>query len=180
MIKSKWYALHVNSGQENTVKQNLKTRIRSMNAESKIFDVVIPKRDVAEIKNGKKLVSTKNFFPGYIIVNCIMDNESWDIIYRTPGVISFAGRSTKPVPLRQKEVDDFLSPQTEETVNEIPVVENIGFNIGDSLIVKSGPFSGNSGYVVEIYPKTLKLKVMVDLFGRETPVELDLGQVSKI
>lgn len=176
--KFKWYAIHVKSGQENTVQKNLESRIRSMNAESKFGESVIPTHDIAEIKNGKRVISTKRSLPGYIIIQCVMDDESWELINNTPGVISFSGQRGKPTPLRQSEVNKFLSPQ--EDSDNTTLNADIGFEIGDGITVKSGPFSGNSGYVSEVYPKTLKIKAMVNLFGRETSVELGIDQISKI
>jgi len=182
----KWYVLHTQSGYENKVRQNIEARIRSMNIEAKVHEVVIPMQDQIELKQGKKVVVQKKVFPGYLLVRCALDDESWSVIRNTPGVTGFAGPGNKPLHLRRREVEDFLGTgEVEEAGVETagkggPKKLKIEFDVGDPVRVKDGPFADFDGLVTEINEDHLKLKVLVNIFGRETPLELNFAQVAKI
>jgi transcriptional antiterminator NusG len=176
----KWYVLHTQSGYENKVRQNIEARRASMNMESKVHEVVIPMEDVVEFKQGKKVVVQKKMFPGYLLVRCSLDDDSWYVIRNTPGVTGFVGAGNKPQPLPRKDVENFLQvkPDTEETPKRTrPRLE---YEINETVRVKEGPFADFSGEIVEINEDQLKLKVLVNIFGRETPVELEFSQVAKL
>lgn len=175
-----WYVVHSYAGYENKVKSNLESRISSMNIEDEIFEVVIPMEDVVEVKNGKKVTVQKKVFPGYLLVRCYMTDESWSVIRNTPGVTGFVGLGTKPTPLSRKEIEGILEVPLEsgkEVKKAKPLLE---FEIGETVRVKEGPFADFSGQIAEINEDHLKLKVLVNIFGRETPVELEFSQVSKL
>ncbi len=175
-----WYVVHSYAGYENKVKSNLESRISSMNIEDEIFEVVIPVEDVVEVKNGRKVTVSKKVFPGYLLVRCYLTDESWSVIRNTPGVTGFVGLGTKPTPLSRKEVESILAVP-EESGKEVkkakPLLE---FEVGETVRVKEGPFADFSGQIAEINEDHLKLKVLVNIFGRETPVELEFSQVSKL
>ena len=178
----KWFVVHTQSGYEKKVKQNLEARTSSMNMEGRIHEVVIPMEDVIEFKNGKKVVVQKKMFPGYLLVRCHLDDDSWYVIRNTPGVTGFVGQGTKPSPLRRKEVETFLAVKAEgeerqPTRKGRPRLE---YEIGETVRVKEGPFADFSGEIVEINEDQLKVKVLVNIFGRETPVELEFSQVAKL
>ena len=151
-----------------------------MNIEDEIFEVVIPVEDVVEVKNGRKVTVSKKVFPGYLLVRCYLTDESWSVIRNTPGVTGFVGLGTKPTPLSRKEVESILAVP-EESGKEVkkakPLLE---FEVGETVRVKEGPFADFSGQIAEINEDHLKLKVLVNIFGRETPVELEFSQVSKL
>nr|MBA2626094.1 transcription termination/antitermination factor NusG [Acidimicrobiia bacterium] len=177
-----WYVLHTQSGYEKKVKSNLESRIRSMNMEDSIFEVVIPMEDVVEFKGGKKVVVQKKVFPGYLYVRCFLDDRSWDVIRNTPGVTGFLGPGGKPQALRRKEVEAVLAvPDEAETEGvqrrQRPKLE---YEVGESVRVREGPFADFSGQIAEINEDQLKVKVLVNIFGRETPVELEFSQVAKL
>jgi transcription termination/antitermination protein NusG len=177
-----WYVVHSQSGYEKKVKANLEARIQSMNMEEMIFEIVIPMEDVVEFKGGRKQVVQKKVFPGYLLVRCEMDDSSWYCIRNTPGVTGFVGQSRfgqKPTPLSRREVETFLSVKggQDAAPRRKPKLE---YQVGESVRVKEGPFADFSGQVVEINADHMKLKVLVNIFGRETPVELDFSQVSKL
>jgi transcriptional antiterminator NusG len=178
-----WYVVHTQSGYEKKVTANLHARIQSMNMEDKIFEVVIPMEDVVEFKNGKKLTVQRKVFPGYLLVRCRMDDESWYCIRNTPGVTGFVGQSRqgqKPTPLTRREVLTFLSAKgdgAEQTTRTKPRLE---YEVGESVRVKEGPFADFSGEIAEINADHMKLKVLVNIFGRETLVEMDFSQVAKL
>jgi transcriptional antiterminator NusG len=175
-----WFVVHTYAGYENKVKSNLESRIQSMNMEDRIYEVVIPVEDVVEFKNGKKVVVSKKVFPGYLLVRCELDDDSWYVVRNTPGVTGFVGHGAKPVPLRRKDVETFLgvpTPGTEVTRKTRPRLE---YEVGETVRVKEGPFADFSGSVAEINEDQLKLKVLVNIFGRETPVELEFAQVAKL
>jgi transcriptional antiterminator NusG len=174
----KWFVVKVMSGHETTAQKNIEARIRSLNLEEKIFECLMPKHDVAEIKAGKKVIRSKKTFPGYLLVRCIMDDETWTAIKNTPDVAGFVGSGDKPIALKRKELDSFLT--TNHSVDPTPENFALGFDRNDPVKVKSGPFAEHDGYIIDLNNKTLKLKVMVNLFGRETPVELDVSQVVKL
>jgi transcriptional antiterminator NusG len=175
-----WFVIHSYAGYENKVKSNLESRIASMNMEESIFEVVIPMEDVVEFKNGKKQVVSKKVFPGYLLVRLVLDDNSWSVVRNTPGVTGFVG--PRPVPLSRKEVESILQVKPEEgdgtsTRKSRPRLE---YEEGESVRVREGPFADFSGTIAEINEDQLKLKVLVNIFGRETPVELDFAQVAKL
>jgi transcriptional antiterminator NusG len=176
-----WFVVHTQSGYEKKVKQNLEARTQSMNMEGRILEVVIPMEEVIEFKGGKKVVSQKKMFPGYLLVRCHLDDDSWYVIRNTPGVTGFVGQGSKPSPLRRKEVETFLAvkPEGEEQAARKgrPRFE---YEIHETVRVKEGPFADFSGEIVEINEDQLKVKVLVNIFGRETPVELEFSQVAKL
>ncbi len=177
-----WYVVHTQSGYEKKVKANLEARIQSMNMENEIFEIVIPMEDVVEFKGGRKQTVQKKVFPGYLLVRCNMDDSSWYCVRNTPGVTGFVGQNKfgqKPTPLSRREVETFLSVKGGQDLapRRKPKLE---YQVGESVRVKEGPFADFSGQVVELNPDHMKLKVLVNIFGRETPVELDFSQVSKL
>ena len=176
----RWYVVHTYAGYENKVKSNLESRISSMNQEERIFEVVIPVEDVIEFKSGKKVVVSKKMFPGYLLVRADIDDQSWSTIRNTPGVTGFVGPGTKPTPLSRREVETFLQverPGAAEVKKSRPRLE---YEISESVRVKEGPFADFTGTIAEINEDQLKLKVLVNIFGRETPVELEFAQVAKL
>jgi transcriptional antiterminator NusG len=173
-----WYVVHTYSGYENKVKTNLESRIHTMQMEGKIFGVHIPMEDVMEIKSGKKQVVKKKQFPGYLLVRMVYDNDSWYVVRNTPGVTGFvsAGTGSKPTPLSKHEVEKILAVKKEEVRPQV----RLGFEEGDIVRITSGPFADFNGTINEINPDQAKLKVLVNIFDRETPVELSFDQVSKV
>ncbi|MCB0952748.1 MAG: transcription termination/antitermination factor NusG [Microthrixaceae bacterium] len=174
--------MHTQSGYENKVRQNLEARTSSMNMEHRIYEVVIPMEDVVEFKAGKKVVVQKKMFPGYLLVRCRLDDDSWYVIRNTPGVTGFVGAGNKPSPLPRRDVETFLAVKTEEEQAQAPKRQRprLAYEINETVRVKEGPFADFSGEIVEINEDQLKLKVLVDIFGRETPVELEFSQVAKL
>ena len=179
-----WYVVHTQSGYEKKVTANLGARIQSMNMEDRIYEVVIPMEEVEEFKNGRKQTVQKKVFPGYILVRCQMDDESWYCIRNTPGVTGFVGQSRhgqKPTPLSRREVQTFLAAKGDGTgglpTRKKPKLE---YDVGESVRVKEGPFADFAGTIAEINADHMKLKVLVNIFGRETLVEMDFAQVSKL
>ena len=179
-----WYVVHTQSGYEKKVTANLNARIQSMNMEDQIYEVVIPMEPVVEFKNNKKQTVMRKVFPGYILVRCEMNDESWYCIRNTPGVTGFVGQSDrgqKPTPLRRREVRTFLAPKTEGTDDQVSRPKpKLDFDEGESVRVKEGPFADFLGTIAEINADHMKLKVLVNIFGRETLVEMDFSQVSKL
>jgi transcriptional antiterminator NusG len=176
-----WYVVHTYAGYENKVKSNLQSRIASMNMEDRIFECVIPMEDVIEFKGGKKVTVQKKVFPGYLLVRCELDDDSWRVVRNTPGVTGFVGLGAKPTPLSRKEVESILQVQpegTEGTKKTRP--HRPMYEIGESVRVKEGPFADFTGQINEINEDQMKLKVLVNIFGRETPVELGFDQVAKL
>jgi len=171
----RWYIVHTYSGYEERVKRNLEQRIKYMDAGDKVFDVVIPTEDEIEIRSGQRRTVTKKIFPGYILVQMTMCDEGWDVVRNTPGVTGFVGGGNKPTPLAKTEVDTILKQMTEG----LPQVK-ISFRKGESVRVVDGPFIDFVGVVDEINVDKGKLKALLTLFGRETPVELDFLQVEKL
>ena len=178
----RWYVVHTQSGYEKKVKQNLEARTSSMNMEERIHEVVIPMEDVVELgKGGQKKVVQKKMFPGYLLVRCELDDDSWYVIRNTPGVTGFVGQGAKPSPLPRKDVESFLSVST-ETPEEVAhrAKPRLEYEMGETVRVKEGPFADFSGQIIEINEDQLKLKVLVNIFGRETPVELEFSKVAKL
>jgi len=173
-----WYVVHTYAGYENKVKANLHSRIGSMQMEDKIFDVVIPMEDVMEIKGGKKQVVQRKVFPGYLLVKMIYDNDSWYVVRNTPGVTGFvsSGTGTKPTPLSKREVEKILAVKQETQVKPTFRLE---WEEGDVVRIIAGPFADFTGTIAEINVEQSKLKVLVNIFDRETPVELAFDQVAK-
>lgn len=177
-MEKNWYVLHTYSGYENKVKANLEKRVESMEMTDKIFRVLVPVEEETEIKNGKTKTVVKKIFPGYVIVEMVMTDDSWYVVRNTPGVTGFvgsAGAGSKPTPLLPEEVESLLK--------QMGVAEpraEIDFEIKESVKVKDGPFANFVGSIEDIQIEKRKLKVHVNMFGRETPVELDFSQVEKI
>lgn len=174
--KGDWYVVHTYSGYENKIKVDLTKRVESMNMQDKIFDVLIPEEQEIEYKNGKRKIVNKRVFPGYVLVNMLLDDESWYVVHHTPGVTGFVGSGTKPIPLQQDEIDRILNKMGIN--NKIP--QNIDVNPGDIVRVKSGPFENFEGVVKEVLAERGKLRVNISMFGRETPVELEYEQIDKL
>ena len=178
-----WFVVHTQSGYEKKVKSNLESRIHSMNMEDSIFEVVIPMEDVIEFKNGKKVVVQKKVFPGYLYVRCFLDDHSWDVIRNTPGVTGFVGTAGKPIPLSRRDVEAALAVPEDEAEDGQPSRKQrpkLEYEVGESVRVKTGPFADFSGQIAEINEDQLKVKVLVNIFGRETPVELEFAEVAKL
>jgi len=174
-----WYVIHTYAGYENKVKTNLGSRIHTMQMEDKIFDVVIPMEDVMEIKSGRKQVVQKKVFPGYLLVKMIYDDDSWYVVRNTPGVTGFvsSGTGQKPTPLSRREVEKILTVKAEETKKPAFRLE---FEEGDVVRIISGPFADFNGTISEINVDQSKVKVLVNIFDRETPVELSFDQVARV
>jgi len=176
-----WYVVHTQSGYENKVKQNLESRITSFNMEERIFEVVVPMEDVIEFKGGRKEVVKKKVFPGYLLVRCRLDDETQYMIRNTPGITGYAGPGGKPSPLRRREVEKFLGVPDQPGDEPKPRTKpSMMYEVGETVRVKDGPFADFQGQIEDINEEQLKLKVLVNIFGRETPVELDFGQVAKL
>lgn len=171
----RWYIIHTYSGYEERVKRALEQRIKFMDAEDKIFQIVIPTEDEIEVKGGQRRTVTKRVFPGYVLVQMKMDDESWSVVRNTPGVTGFVGSGNKPTPLSEAEVEAILK-QMKEGIPRIKV----GFRKGDSVRVVDGPFTDFVGVVDEINEAKGKVRVLLTLFGRETSVELDFLQVQRL
>jgi transcriptional antiterminator NusG len=169
--KPKWYVVHTYSGHENKVKANIEKLVENRGMEDVITEIVVPTEEKIEIKNGKKKTKQKKIFPGYVIVKMIMNDESWYVVRNTRGVTGFVGPGSKPIPLSDEEVKNM---GIEESVAEIDVV------VGDSVKVTSGPFESFIGVIKGINLEKQTLKVLISMFGRETPVELDFTQIEKL
>ena len=177
----RWYVVHTQSGYEKKVKQNLEARTQSMSMEDSIHECVIPMEDVVEFKNGKKQVVQKKVFPGYLLVRCDMTDDSWYVIRNTPGITGFVGQGAKPSPLPRRDVENFLTVKEEgDEVSTKRGKPRLEYEEGETVRVKEGPFADFSGEIVEINEDQLKVKVLVNIFGRETPVELEFSQVAKL
>ncbi len=171
-----WYVVHTYSGYERKVKQSLEERVRTLDLETEVRGVLIPTEDVVEMKGGKKVVTSKKFFPGYLLVNMRMSEELWHLVKNTPRVTGFVGEGRDPLPLSQVEIDGILN-RMEESV-EAPKPK-FRFAVGESVRIMDGPFANFAGKVEEVDNRRSTLKVMVSIFGRATPVELDFFQVEK-
>ena len=177
----KWYVVHTQSGYENKVQGNLAQRTKAMNKEDYIHEVVIPLENVVEFKQGKRVEVQKKMFPGYILVRARMYDEVWSVIRNTPGITGFVGAGNKPTPLPRKEVENFLGVNIDGEGQSIKRAKpRMGYEEGETVRVKEGPFADFSGEIIEINEDQLKLKVLVNIFGRETPVELEFAQVAKL
>ncbi len=173
-----WYVLHTYSGHENKVKLHLEKLIEAEGMEEKITQVLVPTEEIVEMKQGKKSSSTRKLFPSYILVEMEMDRVAWHLVTNAPGVTHFVGSGTKPQPLRKKEVDRILN-RVEESREQKKQTE-VPYSTGDHIKVTDGPFTDFTGVVEEVHPDRGKLKVMVSIFGRATPVELDFLQVAHV
>ena len=179
----KWYVVHTQSGYEKKVELNLNTRIQSMDMGDSIYEIVIPMEDVVEFKQGRKQTVQKKVFPGYLLVRCEMDDDTWFCIRNTPGVTGFVGQShkgQKPTPLSRREVETFLTAKGDGQDAPKRRAPKMEYEVGESVRVKEGPFADFNGTVAEINTDHLKLKVLVNIFGRETLVEMDFSQVAKL
>lgn len=174
-----WFVIHSYSGYENKVKLNLETRTHSMHLEEKIFEVVIPMEDVVEIKNGKKVTVPRKMFPGYILCRMYLDDDSWYAVRNTPGVTGFVGSSNKPVPLSRREVEKFLGKVDEKEESAKAPRFKPAWEIGDSVRVVVGPFADFNGVIESINLDQSKVVVLVNIFGRDTPVELGFSDIIK-
>ena len=174
-----WYVVHSYAGYEKKVKGNLQNRIASLNMEDYIFQIEVPEEEITEIKNGQRKQVKRNIYPGYVLVRMELTDESWSAVRNTPGVTGFVGNAHHPTPLSLDEVEKILAPRPvkKEAKAEVKFVD---FEIGESVTVMDGPFATLPATISEIMPEQLKLKVLVSIFGRETPVELSFNQVQKI
>jgi len=176
-MAKKWYVIHTYSGYENKVATNLRHRIESMGMQDKIFDVLIPKETVTDLKSGgRKVTSEKKVFPGYILVQMVLDDDSWYVVRNTPGVTGFVGAQAKPVALSRQEVER-IKGRASAAARPKTLTD---FVEGAPVKVTSGPLADYDGIIAEVNPDQGKLKVMVSIFGRETPVELSFDQVAKL
>jgi transcriptional antiterminator NusG len=171
----RWYAVNTYSGHEKKVKQNLEHRVQSMGAQRNVRQIVIPTEQVSEMKDGQRVQTEKRTMPGYVLVNMELNEDTWTVVKGTPGVTGFVGPQNKPVPLSQAEVDRLLKREAAERPRT-----RAQFSIGESVKVVSGPLSDFSGEISEVMDDASKLRVLVSIFGRETPVEVGFDQVKKI
>jgi transcriptional antiterminator NusG len=177
----RWYVVHTYSGYENKVRSNMGNVVASRGIEDRVFEVVIPMEDVVEFKGGKKVTVQKKVFPGYLLVRCDLDDDTWGAIRNTPGVTGFVGPGTKPTPLSRREVENILQVKVEGTeASPKRSRPRLEYEVDETVRVKEGPFADFSGQIAEINEDQLKLKVLVNIFGRETPVELEFSQVAKL
>lgn len=170
-----WYAIHTYAGYENAVARNLKQRIESLGMEEKIFAVVIPTEKKIKIKGGKRVEEEEKIYPGYVLVDMVVTDDSWYVVRNTPRVTGFVGSGVFPVPLDKKEVEDLFKRMSSDKV-----MHNIELEVDDAVVITDGPFKELEGKVGEVDAERGKVKVLVSMFGRETPVELDFLQVKKI
>lgn len=174
-MSKQWYVVHTYSGYENKVKANLEKRIESMNMEEKIFRIIVPMEDEVGIKDGKRKFTRRKVFPGYVLVEMIMTDDSWYVVRNTPGITGFVGGGSRPVPLTDVEARQIIRQMGAEEVKVY-----VDFKVKEKVKIMAGPFEGFVGEIEEVRPDRNKLKVTITLFGRETPVELDFLQVEKL
>jgi len=170
-----WYAIHTYSVYENAVTRNLKQRIDSLNMNDKIFNVVVPTEKKIRVKGGKRVTEEERIYPGYVLVEMVVDDESWFVVRNTPRVTGFVGSGTQPVPLTETEYKALMSRMENETVKH-----KVDFAVGDIVIIADGPFKDLEGKVGQVDEDSGKIKVLVSMFGRDTPVELDFLQIKKV
>ena len=168
-----WYVIHTYSGHEEKVKTNLEKRIASTGVEDKVEQILVPTEEKLEKKNGEQKVVEKRMFPGYVLIQMEMDDDAWYVVRNTPGVTGFVSTGTKPLPVQPEEIDEILKGMGLEEEKEI----RVDFEEGDKVKVIDGPFEDFIGIIQEVFPKQGKAKVLVSMFGRETPVELDFAQI---
>ena len=173
--QKRWYIVHTYSGYENKVKSNLEKRIEYMNMADKIFRVEVPQKTVTQIKAGRKQEKEEKIFPGYVLVEMIMDEDSWYVVRHTAGVTKFVGSAKKPIPAKESEIKKIIHRSTAQTQK----VE-MDVKVGEKVRIISGPFAEFIGDITEVYPDKSKLRAMVSIFGRETPVELEYKQIQKV
>lgn len=171
-----WYAIHTYSGYENAVARNLKQRIETLGMQNKIFDVIVPVEKKVKIKGGKRIEAEEKIYPGYVLVDMLVDDDSWYVVRNTPRVTGFVGSGVNPVPVDESEINFIFSRMKTDEKN----ISNIDLEIGESIRVADGPFKEHEGKVSEIDKERGKIRVLVNMFGRETPVELDFLQIKKI
>jgi transcriptional antiterminator NusG len=176
-LPMKWYVIHTYSGHENKVKENIQKMVKTSNVKNQFGRLIVPTEEVAEMRKGKKTITTRKFFPSYILIEMFMSEESWHLVNAIPGVTSFVGTGTTPQPLSEAEVERILGRMDKEKDTIIP---EIPFTLGEHIRIKDGPFSDFTGIIDEINTEKGKLRVLVSIFGRETPVELDFLQVETI
>lgn len=174
-----WYVIHSYAGYENRVKGNLENRIHTLNMEDYIYQIEVPQEEITEIKNGVRKQVKRNVFPGYVLVRMDLTDESWSVVRNTPGVTGFVGHGHNPSPLSLDEVEGILAPRPSKK-GEKPEIKMVDFEVGESVTVMDGPFATLPASISEIMPEQAKLKVLVSIFGRETPVELSFAQVQKL
>jgi transcriptional antiterminator NusG len=174
-----WYVIHSYAGYEKKVKGNLANRIQSLNMEDYIFQIEVPEEEIMEIKNGQRKMVKRNIYPGYVLVRMELTDESWTAVRNTPGVTGFVGNAQHPSPLSMDEVEKILAPRPVKKSDK-PDIKVVDFEVGESVTVMDGPFATLPASISEIMPEQAKLKVLVSIFGRETPVELSFNQVQKI
>lgn len=170
-----WYAVHTYAGYEDAVSRNLKQRIESLGMEDRIFNVIVPKEKKIKVKSGKRVEEEEKIYPGYVLVDMVVTDDSWYVVRNTPRVTGFVGSGVYPVPLDKKEVDELFRRMSTDNVTH-----NIDLETNDAVIIVDGPFKDFEGKVSEIDRERGKVKVFVSMFGRETPVELDFLQIRKI
>ena len=174
-----WYVVHSYAGYEKKVKGNLANRTISLNMEDYIFQIEVPEEEVMEIKNGQRKMVKRNIYPGYVLVRMELSDESWSVVRNTPGVTGFVGNAHNPSPLSMDEVEKILAPRPVKKSDK-PEIRVVDFEVGESVTVMDGPFATLPASISEIMPEQAKLKVLVSIFGRETPVELSFNQVQKL
>ena len=174
-----WYVIHSYAGYEKKVKGNLANRITSLNMEDYIFQIEVPEEEVMEVKNGVRKMVKRNIYPGYVLVRMDLTDESWSVVRNTPGVTGFVGHAHNPSPLSMDEVEKILAPRPVKKADKADI-KFIDFEVGESVTVMDGPFATLPASISEIMPEQAKLKVLVSIFGRETPVELSFNQVQKL
>lgn len=178
MMEKNWYVVHTYSGYENKVKTNLEKRVETMGMQDKIFRVIVPEEEETDFKNGKKKVVKRKTFPGYVLVELVMTDDSWYVVRNTPGVTGFvgsAGAGSKPTPLLPEEATFIL-----KRMGMVEKKVDINFELGETVQVSEGPFANFTGTIEEIDKDKTKLKVLVNMFGRDTPVELEFSQIEKL
>ena len=173
--KKRWYIIHTYSGYENKVKKDLEKRIEYMNMADKIFRIEVPQKTITKVKDGKKQDREEKIFPGYVLVEMIMDDDSWYVVRHTAGVTKFVGSAKKPIPAKDSEIKKIIH----RTQNQVTKIE-LDVKVGDQIRIVSGPFSEFMGEITEVYPDKSKIRANVSIFGRETPVELEYKQIQKV
>ena len=173
--QKRWYIVHTYSGHENKVKVNLEKRIEYMNMGEKIFRIEVPQKTITQVRSGKKTKKEEKIFPGYVLVEMIMDDDSWYVVRHTAGVTKFVGTAKKPIPAKDSEIKKIIH-RGQQTTTKI----ELDVKVGDKVRIISGPFAEFIGDITEVYPDKSKLRAMVSIFGRETPVELEYKQIQKV
>jgi transcriptional antiterminator NusG len=174
-----WFVIHSYAGYEKKVKGNLANRIHTLNMEEHIFQIEVPEEEVMEVKNGARKMVKRNIYPGYVLVRMDLTDESWSVVRNTPGVTGFVGNAHNPSPLSMDEVEKILAPRPKKAADKADI-KFVDFEVGESVTVMDGPFATLPASISEIMPEQAKLKVLVSIFGRETPVELSFSQVQKL